>query len=852
MDESLRTAIQQMKNGEERGFNEVYSKTYNRVYFRAKMLMGNEDDAQDLTQIVFIEAYKNIGSLEASEALYSWLDGIAYRQGMKVFRKKRDVLLAEDAEVVFDMLESNDISSMPELTADQKAAGEIIKEIIEELPGLQRTAVIMYYYDGMKLEQIADCMECSVNTIKSRLNYARKYIRSRVEETERKQGIRLHTLGLPVLWFSIRLLVKETTLTIRAAQAVFNGACKTIGLQAAVIGNAADAATEGKTFLEAGSESVSDAEPGIEPAPEREPEMKTTEPGDGPGELSAEPGEGPAEPESEPGGPAEPGSEPGESTEPGAEPGSEPGESAEAGTEPGSESGESTEPEAEPGSESGEPTEPGTEPGEGPAEPAESGPSEPTGATGEAGTTAGTEASGMAGEAGTAAGAGAGAAGTAGAAGATGAAAATIPATLLIAAAVVVIGAGGAYVVTHNSGSEEAVYEETAEDLSQTEEIIEESAAEEIVEEAPEAEKSIRELTEAEQVQLAGLVGTLSRNGYGAGGWRQEEPSSMDADECLTLICDYYNAVTLSGHPDESCLPYDWFHKNVAQDEFRDFAEYVLAVQIPDDYSYRSDSDGLYWSIADGRLEWEYDPQFTTVIGRTVEIVEQDEETAAAAGTYWVLDDAGELREYSFTLDCAYSGNTDLFGGLQIRAMSVTEGDVLPIEMMLPDDIDYHIMAEGCMEIIQSVMEQGMFYGEYDGYYIYDVDRDGIPEFIIQVGTCDADCQYAVYRFDGTGMTEAGRTSIGGELYQALGEEESGVYVRYRKSYYEFDMKYQLSSESGLEETLIFEGPYALDENTGEFVGGIEFTGEYYWPIYGYTGYDADSIYECIIANVLY
>lgn len=244
MEDSLKRAIEQMKNGEEKGFNEVYSATYNRVYFRAKQIMKKEEDAQDLTQIVFVEAYKNIHTLQAAEALYSWLDGITYNQGMKIYRKKKDVLLTEEAEGMFEVIESNDISSMPELTADQKATADIIKGIIEELPELQRSAVVAYYFDGLKVEQIAEMMECSANTIKSRLNYARKYIKERVEEKEKKEGYRLHVFGLPVLWYAIKSMADKTTLTVQAAQGIYDGACTNVGLQATAI-SAVEATTAG-------------------------------------------------------------------------------------------------------------------------------------------------------------------------------------------------------------------------------------------------------------------------------------------------------------------------------------------------------------------------------------------------------------------------------------------------------------------------------------------------------------------------------------------------------------------------------------------------------------------------------
>lgn len=246
MKDNLKKAIEQMKRGEEKGFNTIYSETYNRVYFRAKQIMKKEEDALDLTQIVFTEAYKNIHTLQNEEALYGWLDGITYHQGMKLYRKQKDVLLKEEAEGMFEELESNDTSSMPELTADQKATADIIKGIIEELPELQRTAVVAYYFDGLKVEQIAEMMECSVNTVKSRLSYARKYMKTRVEEKEKEEGYRLHVLGLPVLWYALKALAEETTLTAYAAEKVYSGACSSVGLQGTTI-TASAAGTTGAT-----------------------------------------------------------------------------------------------------------------------------------------------------------------------------------------------------------------------------------------------------------------------------------------------------------------------------------------------------------------------------------------------------------------------------------------------------------------------------------------------------------------------------------------------------------------------------------------------------------------------------
>ena len=143
--------------------------------------MKDEQDANDLVQDTYIQAYQNINSLQDHQNIFAWLGGIAYRQGMKIYRKKNDVLLDEDCEGFFEQIKSEDISWSPELSAEQKAVGNIVAEIIDELPPLQKAALTAFYYDGMKIDEIAQMYDCSSNTIKSRLNYAKKFVREKVE-----------------------------------------------------------------------------------------------------------------------------------------------------------------------------------------------------------------------------------------------------------------------------------------------------------------------------------------------------------------------------------------------------------------------------------------------------------------------------------------------------------------------------------------------------------------------------------------------------------------------------------------------------------------------------------------------
>lgn len=210
----LFNAVRLMQQGNEQGFNYVYSQTYNYVYARAKYIMQDEQDAIDLLQETYIQAYRSILSLDDPNNIYAWLGSITYNQGMKIFRKKKEVLLDEEAEGLFDIIEDDNIEWSPEESVDKNETATILMGIIDELPPLQKSALVAFYYDNMKIEQIAQAEGCSANTIKSRLNYAKKYIKSRVEEMQNQGGYKLYSINIPAVLLAIWWLSNQAKNTL--------------------------------------------------------------------------------------------------------------------------------------------------------------------------------------------------------------------------------------------------------------------------------------------------------------------------------------------------------------------------------------------------------------------------------------------------------------------------------------------------------------------------------------------------------------------------------------------------------------------------------------------------------------
>lgn len=230
LNQEVLQAIEQLKKGEQEGFNTLYSNTYNYVYSRAKYSINDEQEVFDLMQEVYVSVYKNISSLKDADSLYAWLGSITVRQGAKMANKrKHQVLVSEENESMFEQVPDEEL--IEEQLANEQDA-EAIKECIAGLSEEQRIAVMAYYYDGLKVEEIAELSGVSVGTIKSRLYAARKYLKESITELEKKQGYKLHSFGAPTLMLAIKLLLDGSQMSGEKAQAIYNSVCAQVGIQA--------------------------------------------------------------------------------------------------------------------------------------------------------------------------------------------------------------------------------------------------------------------------------------------------------------------------------------------------------------------------------------------------------------------------------------------------------------------------------------------------------------------------------------------------------------------------------------------------------------------------------------------
>lgn len=210
-------------NGNAKAWGLLFEQTQSMVYFTCVKLIHDAEAAQDIAQEVYIAAMKNLATLSDPMAFPAWIKRIAVNLSKNHLTRKRPMLFGEDEQE--DMLGSiaevrEDF--LPEEYAQKKETCRIITGMIDRLPDKQRMCVVLYYYDELSVSEIANIMQVSENTVKSRLNYARLTIKKEVEALEKK-GTKLYCAGLPVLALILRSAAEDYSMSAVATAAVTAG-----------------------------------------------------------------------------------------------------------------------------------------------------------------------------------------------------------------------------------------------------------------------------------------------------------------------------------------------------------------------------------------------------------------------------------------------------------------------------------------------------------------------------------------------------------------------------------------------------------------------------------------------------
>ena len=210
-DQVLFAEVEKLKSGDTESFTTIYELSKNYIYKIIWDIVKSQDAADDIMQETYLQIYNKVSGLTDVSAFYSWAGRIATNFCLTYIKREKKYVLAEADEsgeaedFIFEKASDDHEAMIPESIIMNKEQQKIIADILDSLSTEQKLCVQYYYFEELSVKEIAEIMETSEGTIKSRLNYARKSIKSAVENIERRDGTKLYSIGsFPLLFLIFR------------------------------------------------------------------------------------------------------------------------------------------------------------------------------------------------------------------------------------------------------------------------------------------------------------------------------------------------------------------------------------------------------------------------------------------------------------------------------------------------------------------------------------------------------------------------------------------------------------------------------------------------------------------------
>ena len=167
--------LQRAKEGELKAFEEIYQLYHRRIYNAVYGMLSDPDDAQDVTQDVFVRLHDALPTLRADEAFSTYLYRIALNLCRDRARRKKRVRFQSmdtprvDSEGDVEPMEFPDQGKLPEETLTNVELQKRVRQAVGTLSDDHKAVIVMHHFQGMEVNDIADILKVPTGTVKSRL-----------------------------------------------------------------------------------------------------------------------------------------------------------------------------------------------------------------------------------------------------------------------------------------------------------------------------------------------------------------------------------------------------------------------------------------------------------------------------------------------------------------------------------------------------------------------------------------------------------------------------------------------------------------------------------------------------------
>ncbi len=185
--------VQQCISGDELACSRLVTDYQRMVYQLGLHLLGDAQEAMDLSQEVFLRVFRTLAQFRGQSSLRTWIYRIVLNQASNRQRwwrrrfKSYQVALDEHVDVHGELSESRSFA-MPDQVLQQNETSARVWRALSDLPFDQRAAIVLREIDGLSYDEIAESLGIAVGTVKSRLARARLNLRGALRESREEEA----------------------------------------------------------------------------------------------------------------------------------------------------------------------------------------------------------------------------------------------------------------------------------------------------------------------------------------------------------------------------------------------------------------------------------------------------------------------------------------------------------------------------------------------------------------------------------------------------------------------------------------------------------------------------------------
>jgi len=181
------TIVKQVQAGDVEAFDKLMLKYRERIYSVVYNLCGNREDAADLTQGTFIKTFQSINRFQGQSSFFTWLYRICVNATLTHLRKNRLRTFFSFEQFTEEEKSTEIIDALTDKSgADRetfvKELQQKLNEALQKLSIKHRTVVTLFEIDELSHDEIAEIMDCSVGTVRSRLHYAKQLLQAELQQ----------------------------------------------------------------------------------------------------------------------------------------------------------------------------------------------------------------------------------------------------------------------------------------------------------------------------------------------------------------------------------------------------------------------------------------------------------------------------------------------------------------------------------------------------------------------------------------------------------------------------------------------------------------------------------------------